>query len=681
MPRSTRSTRLAKLASAFALLSFAANADARPDYITSKDDQCGLESYAAVGKSIGGMSSPKVKGPGQDSNGGEYCKIVGAPDSFEGGKEYQIKIEAPGFPGNRGAAFVLYFAGGAIEGADGKCTTQGYRSKSKIFTWVAPKGHTVGESLPFKALCGHYSSMYRADDVAAIASGVDVTTTATTVTTTTITSTITVTTTTVTTSTVSTTTLTTATTTTITTTIYDPGNVDCVEKQDDCTTACEAGSARNYQVLTPTNKKGKACVGATDCVPGENRCPPTTTLTTTTATTATATTVTATTKTTTSATATTTTNIYHADFMGVRVDMTQFLCINKDWDASTCHPGGPIIKDLILKQYAGQDMYGVWNENERGIHMSGAALNPSVLAKLTELNPALTAEATAEYIKCGTFKCTTTASTSTVPATEAEVIGTDEVSAAAAELAAAKAKQATAVAALEAAQLELDRIAVQIPASVTLTVPLEADLASLTATELSALKDEVRTVAATAGGYKVTDVDRVELEQNGTASGTSRHQRATTSDNGPITAKIIFKDSTFDVDAAVSSTNAAITAGTVAVTVTIGGATVTAEVKDTAVAAKAVGPDPDAVAAAEKAVGDATAAVAAAKAAVASATARVAVSLEVPSASPSKVALVAGLAAGITAVLGVIFSVTLLRQTPTGETSDVVPYGAPPDFF
>ena len=76
---------------------------------------------------------------------------------------------------------------------------------------------------------------------------------------------------------------TTITTTTITTTtLYDSGNVDCIERQDDCTAACEAADNRNYAVLTPTNKRGKACRGPADCTPGDGACPTTTTTTATT---------------------------------------------------------------------------------------------------------------------------------------------------------------------------------------------------------------------------------------------------------------------------------------------------------------------------------------------------------------------------------------------------------------
>ena len=52
--------------------------------------------------------------------------------------------------------------------------------------------------------------------------------------------------------------------------------------QDACTTDCQSAAERHYRVLTPANKKGKACFGGTDCVPGEQACPTTSTTTTTT---------------------------------------------------------------------------------------------------------------------------------------------------------------------------------------------------------------------------------------------------------------------------------------------------------------------------------------------------------------------------------------------------------------
>lgn len=234
--------------------------------------------------------------------------------------------------------------------------------------------------------------------------------------------------------------------------------------------------------------------------------------------------------------------------MGLKIDLTEFLCINKDWDVTTCHPGGPVIKDLILTEYTGADMFDVWNEGERKAHMNEdqTALRGYVLTKLAEMNPDLTADATAKYIKCGAFECTTTTSTSTstTPTITTSAAAVDGiVGAAAAELAAAKAalseaeaNEASAISALKVAQSELERL------------------------------------------------------------------------------------------------------------------------QESAVA------DDNAVAAAEDAVEAATAAVATAKAAVASAAARVE-ALEAPA---SKVGLAAGLVAGITAVLGAIFAVQLLRAKSEG---------------
>jgi hypothetical protein len=48
-----------------------------------------------------------------------------------------------------------------------------------------------------------------------------------------------------------------------------------VEQQGKCTAACEPGAERSYEETTPTNKKGKVCVGPTDCQPGEDECPST----------------------------------------------------------------------------------------------------------------------------------------------------------------------------------------------------------------------------------------------------------------------------------------------------------------------------------------------------------------------------------------------------------------------
>lgn len=536
------------LAAALVFITSVSDTSARPSYITGNDDECGLKTSAAVGSTISGMGRPKVK----DNNAGTYCKLGNVPQAFEGGKSYTIEIMAAGFPGARGAASIFYYEGGDISNGNNKCATQRSRTTSKSYTWVAPKGYSNGETVSFKVLCGHYSAMYRAADVTAVASGNDLTTTSITSTTTTTISTTTTTVSSTTTTGSSTTTTTTATSTTTTTvstttttTIYDEGNVDCVERWDPCTKACEASSARNYEVITPTNKLGKQCIGATSCIPGEDECPPTTTVTTRTTTTVTTTITTTSTTTVTSTTTTTTTDIYHARFMGLKIDLTEFLCINKDWDATTCHPGGPVIKDLILTEYTGADMFDVWNEGERKAHMNEdqTALRGYVLTKLAEMNPDLTADATAKYIKCGAFECTTTTSTSTstTPAITTSAAAVDGiVGAAAAELAAAKAalseaeaNEASAISALKVAQSELERL------------------------------------------------------------------------------------------------------------------------QESAVA------DDNAVAAAEDAVEAATAAVATAKAAVASAAARVE-ALEAP-APASKVGLAAGLVAGITAVLGAIFAVQLLR--------------------
>lgn len=61
---------------------------------------------------------------------------------------------------------------------------------------------------------------------------------------------------------------------TSTTIIYNPEKVDCSEQQNNCTTACEQASQRNYTVLVQPGKEGIACTGATDCQPREGGCPP-----------------------------------------------------------------------------------------------------------------------------------------------------------------------------------------------------------------------------------------------------------------------------------------------------------------------------------------------------------------------------------------------------------------------
>ena len=119
----------------------------------------------------------------------------------------------------------------------------------------------------------------------------------------------------------------------------------------------------------------------------------------------------------------------------------------------------------------------------------------------------------------------------------------------------------------------------QASASITLTVPLDVDCSSVTPAKLTELKAELLQAAAAAGGFNATDVERIELEQNGKA--VTRRQRAT---NGAVTARVIFKDTaTVDLTAAVASLNEAIESGAVSVTVIIDGKEITAKVDDLAV--------------------------------------------------------------------------------------------------
>jgi hypothetical protein len=59
--------------------------------------------------------------------------------------------------------------------------------------------------------------------------------------------------------------------------------VDCIEEQSPCTAACEPATQRTYSLLTPAVKKGKACINATDCLPGDGACPTPSAITTSTA--------------------------------------------------------------------------------------------------------------------------------------------------------------------------------------------------------------------------------------------------------------------------------------------------------------------------------------------------------------------------------------------------------------
>lgn len=116
-------------------------------------------------------------------------------------------------------------------------------------------------------------------------------------------------------------------------------------------------------------------------------------------------------------------------------------------------------------------------------------------------------------------------------------------------------------------------------ASVTLTVPLDVDLSTVTPAELAGIKDALLKVAADLGGFLASDVERIELVQDGEV--VTRRRRAT---NSAITARIIFKDTaTVDVAAVVGSLNKAIAQDAVTVTVTIGGEEITTKVVDLAV--------------------------------------------------------------------------------------------------
>ena len=119
-------------------------------------------------------------------------------------------------------------------------------------------------------------------------------------------------------------------------------------------------------------------------------------------------------------------------------------------------------------------------------------------------------------------------------------------------------------------------VAAAAPASVTLALPLDVNLTTVTPAELTGIKDALLKVAAALGGFKASDVERIELVQDGKV--VTRRRRAT---NGAVTARIIFKSTAnVDVAAAVGSLNTAIAQGAVTVTVTIGGKEITAKVED-----------------------------------------------------------------------------------------------------
>ena len=51
-----------------------------------------------------------------------------------------------------------------------------------------------------------------------------------------------------------------------------------METTSPCTAACETAALRDYSLIVPSVAAGRACVGATDCQPGDDLCPvPTTT--------------------------------------------------------------------------------------------------------------------------------------------------------------------------------------------------------------------------------------------------------------------------------------------------------------------------------------------------------------------------------------------------------------------
>jgi hypothetical protein len=109
-----------------------------------------------------------------------------------------------------------------------------------------------------------------------------------------------------------------------------------------------------------------------------------------------------------------------------------------------------------------------------------------------------------------------------------------------------------------------DQAAYTQPASLTMIVPLDIDLESLNATELSVVKDTLLTLATSAGGFNRSDVERIELIQDGKMMG--RHRRV----NGPITVRLVFKESAVvDVNAAIATMNTEIEQAAVTVKVVV----------------------------------------------------------------------------------------------------------------
>merc|ERR1712166_1732449 len=121
------------------------------------------------------------------------------------------------------------------------------------------------------------------------------------------------------------------------------------------------------------------------------------------------------------------------------------------------------------------------------------------------------------------------------------------------------------------------------PASVSLTVPLNIDLASLSNEALVTLQTDLLAQFAAIGGFDPADVEKIELYQDGNLIQFSDVVRLT---NSPITVVAIFLETaTVDVTEVAQTTNTAIAIGDVEVAVTVGGIEVTATVTEPVIAA------------------------------------------------------------------------------------------------
>ena len=125
------------------------------------------------------------------------------------------------------------------------------------------------------------------------------------------------------------------------------------------------------------------------------------------------------------------------------------------------------------------------------------------------------------------------------------------------------------------------------PATLSFEVDLgDIDLSTATATELAAAKKDAIAVAQKAGKFNSDDVSKVVFTQNGVEIDSTRRRRA----NGPITITIVFKaDADVNMDAVLTSLNAAIAAGSVSLEVTIDGEVVTGAVTKAATGVAAEG--------------------------------------------------------------------------------------------